>query len=339
MQAPKTQAQIKRLSPDRVRAEYADLADQFGKIMNNEAVYCAGCGTYRSPDAFYESGELKAGLFPICADCLADMATDYDKKRGIRIDNRDKLLRVFHMIDIPFSDEAFKSFRENAVGGASVAKAMISQVHAWAKANKKTWADSVFEGASAMSDPSEGVVRADIRKVFGRGFSEDDYLFLQDQYDDWKARTQVGTKSQETYVQQICSELLGIDKDRKAGRDVSQRLKTLDVLMCSANLQPKQNVGNAATDSLTFGQLIEKWEMEKPISEPSEEFKDVDGIGRYIRVWFTGWLTKALGLKANVFTAEYEKEISKYEVKRREYDGDDETSSIYSEIFGNGDGG
>jgi hypothetical protein len=132
--------------------------------------------------------------------------------------------------------------------------------------------------------------------------------------------------------------LLDIDKDRKAGRDVTNKLKALDILMNSANLQPKQNVANAATDALTFGQLIEKWENEKPISEPSEEFKDVDGIGKYIRVWFTGWLAKALGLKANVFTAEYDKEVSQYEVSRPDDGEDDETSSIYNEIFGDTDG-
>ena len=339
MPAPKTSAQIKRLPPDKLRNEYDDLAEEFNKIISNETIYCAKCGAYHTADAFYASEEFKAGVFPICKDCLADMATDYDKRRDANIDNRDKMMRVFHMLNIPYSDEAYKTFKDKSGDDVGVARVMMDQIMAWAMANKKSWSDSVFEGASVMKEADARVARDDIRRVFGRGLSEDDYLFLQDQYDDWKARTQVDSKSQETYVQQICMQLLDIDKDRKSGKDATNKIQALDKLMCSANLQPKQNVGNAATDSLTFGQLIEKWEQEKPISEPSAEFKDVDRIAKYIRVWFTGWLCKALGLKANVFTTEFDKEIGEYEVKRREYDEDDETSNIYAEIFGDENGG
>ena len=38
-------------------------------------------------------------------------------------------------------------------------------------------------------DKDDVKARAEIKKIFGRGLSEDDYLFLQDQYDDWRART------------------------------------------------------------------------------------------------------------------------------------------------------
>ena len=48
---------------------------------------------------------------------------------------------------------------------------------------------------------------------------------------------------------------------------------------------------------MTFGQLIDKWEQEKPIPEPDEEFKDVDKIGLYIDVFFKGHLSKMMGLK------------------------------------------
>ena len=116
--------------------------------------------------------------------------------------------------------------------------------------------------------------------------------------------------------------------------DVTKKLDALDKLMNAANLQPKQNVSNSANDSLTFGQLIEKWENEKPIPEPTEEFKDVDGIGKYIRVWFTGWLSKALGLRANVFTKEYDDEISKYTVVKPDADDENTSDEVYEQIFG-----
>ncbi len=338
---PKTPAQIRRLSADKLKIEYGELAENYDKlIQNKDMLYCAKCGEYLSPENFYVSDEFKTGRFPICKDCILEMATDYDNRLEAAVDNRDKLMRVFHMLNLPYSDEAYRSFKTKMGEGVSVAQTMLAQIQIWAKNNNKTWTDSVFDKPATDSVIVINTdVRPEIRRIFGHGFTEDDYRFLQDQYDDWRARTQVDSKSQETYVQQICLSLLDIDKDRKAGKDVTNKLKALDILMNSANLQPKQNVSNAATDALTFGQLIEKWENERPISEPSEEFKDVDGIGKYIRVWFTGWLSKALGLKANVFTAEFDKEISQFEVRRSEIEGDDETASIYNEIFGDENGG
>ena len=104
--------------------------------------------------------------------------------------------------------------------------------------------------------------------------------------------------------------------------------------MNGANLQPRQNVGNAATDSLTFGQLIEKWELEKPIPTPSEEFQDCDNIGKYLRVFFTGWLAKAVGLK-NSLSQECEEYMEQYTVKKPEYQEEGNSNDIYTSLFGN----
>ena len=84
---------------------------------------------------------------------------------------------------------------------------------------------------------------------------------------------------------------------------------------------------------MTFGQLIDKWEQEKPIPEPEEEFKDVDKIGLYIDVFFKGHLSKMMGLK-NAFSALYERYIAKYTVKKPEYDEDVDSEVLFDKIFG-----
>ena len=177
--------------------------------------------------------------------------------------------------------------------------------------------------------------RKEIVKLFGSGFTVDDYLYLQDQYDSWCARTQVDSKSQQTYIVRICFKLLDIYKAQLAGKDTEKLDKSLNDLLAAANLQPRQNVGNAATDSLTFGQLIEKWENEEPIPEPSEEFKDVDNISKFLRVWFKGALSRALNLD-NGHSKEYDDYIDEYTVKPPEYMGDDGDGdeSVYTKIFG-----
>ena len=177
--------------------------------------------------------------------------------------------------------------------------------------------------------------RKEIIKLFGSGFTTEDYLYLQDQYDDWRSRTQVDTKSQELYIVRICFKLLDIYKAQKAGKDTDKLDKSLNEMLAAANLQPRQNVGNAATDSLTFGQLIEKWEKETPVPEPEKEFKDVDNISKYLSVWFKGSLSRALNID-NGYSKEYDDYISQYTVKPPEYVGDDGEAdeSIYEKIFG-----
>ena len=140
------------------------------------------------------------------------MATDYDKKEKVYVDNRDKTIKVFQMLDIPFIDSVYQSAlqtTQEAVGEKNRATAYqhsLTIIKSLPQYKGKTFADSDFGDAGNPDDEqlSKRKPRREIVKLFGHGFSNDDYLFLQDQYDDWCARTQVDSKSQQTYVVQIC---------------------------------------------------------------------------------------------------------------------------------------
>lgn len=337
----KTEQEIKSLGVAAVREYAKKLSDTYAKLVNGDFVYCHGCNEFHAVTNFYNDKRFGSGLYPLCKKSLMEMATDYDKENNVRVDNREKTIKVFQMLDIPFIDSVYQSAlqtTQEAVGEKNRSTAYqhaLTIVKSLPQYKNKTFENSEFGDLGNPDDEqlSKRKPRKEIIKIFGSGFSNEDYLYLQDQYDDWCSRTQVDSKSQQTYVIQICMQLLDIYKDRKSGKDVSKKLEALDKMMNAANLQPKQNVSNAATDSLTFGQLIEKWEKEKPIPEPSEEFKDVDGIGKYIRVWFTGWLSKAMGLKANVFTKEYDEEIAKYTVNKPEEYEEGTSNEIYDRLF------
>lgn len=346
MMSAKGDAEIQMLGVKAVKDYAKKLSETYNKIMDGKFVFCHGCNEFHAVENFYNDKRFGSGLYPLCKKTLLGMATDYDKKEKLYIDNREKTIKVFQMLDIPFIDSVYRSAlqtTQESVGEKNRSTAYqhtLTIVKSLPQYRNLHFCDSDFgdEGSPEDEQLSKRKPRREIVKLFGHGFSNEDYLYLQDQYDDWCARTQVDSKSQQTYVVQICLQLLEIYKDRKSNRDVTKKIDALDKLMNSANLQPKQNVGNSATDSLTFGQLIEKWEEEKPIPEPTDEFKDCDNIGKYIRVWFTGWLSKALGLKANVYTKEYEEEIAKYTVHKPEYNEEGNADEIYDRLFGS-DGG
>ena len=105
-------------------------------------------------------------------------------------------------------------------------------------------------------------------------------------------------------------------------------------VICAAMLGGEEYPASAiGIINLTFGQLIDKWEQEKPIPEPEEEFRDVDKIGLYIDVFFKGHLSKMMGLK-NAFSSLYEKFMSKYTVKKPQYDEDFDSEALFDQIFG-----
>ena len=158
-------------------------------------------------------------------------------------------------------------------------------------------------------------------------------MFLEQEYQDWTHRYSCENKSQELLFQRICCKELEINEAQRAGKDTKELDKTLQDLLGSANLKPSQNNSNALTEAKTFGQLIEKWENEKPIPEPDEEFKDVDRIGLYIDVFFKGHLSKMMGLK-NGFSSLYEKFMRKYTVNKPEYDEDSDSEILFEQIFG-----
>lgn len=308
--------------------------------MDGKVKRCEKCGDYlNTRTSYYEDARFKDGRFYICKPCIQFMVEQRTHKNAPTNETKDSVKKVCQMLDVPYLEDIYNSCVKNAQMENSERQkhspfsTYIVQIKSLPQYKGMGWEHSVFP------DDIKAVKEADPRIVntFGEGFSPSDYQYLQQQFDDWCARTQVDSKSQEMYVVQICLQSLDIYKDRRLGKDVTNKLKALDTLMNAANLQPRQNVSNAASDSLSFSQLIQKWEEEEPIPEPSEEFKDVDGIGKYLRVWFSGHLAKALGLK-NAYTDEYDEYIKHYTVTKPQVTEEGRSEDIYSTLFGqNGD--
>ena len=341
---PLTSPEAAKLSIRDLRKEYTALAADYKRVLKNDFTYCPFCGEWKSSAAnFYKSQQTKDGyLHYACKECLLEQATDKNKD-GQLVDNKEKIKTLLMRMDLPFieqiyqdmSDKVDKSGIVDRRGGTVVFPAYITIIKSLPQYNQLTWKDSKFEDTEERLDQLTPInIRKNTIKLFGDGFTTAQYSFLQNQYDDWKARTQIDTKSQETYIINICMLQLQIYEAQKSGKDTSKLLTTLNQFMDAAKLQPKQNVGNASTDGLTFGELIEKWEQEKPIPEPEPEFKDVDGIRKFVDVYFKGHLAKAFGLK-NGYSDLYDEEIAKYKVEKpKPVDGEVTSDDIYGSVFG-----
>ena len=142
------------------------------------------------------------------------MACDYDKKANQYYDNKQKTMDVLKMMDLPYIDSMYQSALTSCAADiqdkhrSTAYQQYITVIKSLPNWRGKTWKDSEF-GVDDEVDENGFMFnskkpRKEIYKIFGAGFSTEDYLYLQDQYDDWKSRTQVDSKSQETYIIRIC---------------------------------------------------------------------------------------------------------------------------------------
>lgn len=331
---------------------------------------------YRSADSNFYKYHSKIysgyGLFiPICKDCLENIYDEYINKykKEFEESKNDKefeeyyfekkvIKRLCMMNDIYYDDDIFESslkYSDNHTMFSAYMK--VSNLIQYKTKNydntleKEEQLKEIQRGLNGgtclydAADSDVGVKDDDKKsitissktiKFFGEGLDDNDYVFLQEQYDDWVARHECNTKAQEEIFKQICFTQLELLKATKTGEDTKDLTATFQKLLETAKLQPKQNHSETMSDAQTFGTLIDKWENTKPIPEIDEELKDVDKIGLYIDVFFKGHLAKMMGMK-NAFYNLYSKFMKKYTVEKPEYKDEEDSEALFDAIFGNQD--
>lgn len=333
----KTKTELNSMNNTQLKVTYLETVEDYQKILDHRYVYCPFCGNYLAKGNFYTSTRTVDGIEHFaCKKCLLKMATDWKQNEEIFYDNKTKTIEILHILDLPFIEDLYESYMDEKNYSideefTTVFQRYMGTIKSLPQYRGLTWKDTVFE--KIIDNTRNNVVRDETITLFGTGFTEEDYLYLQAQYDDWKLRTSIDSKSQEIYIVRICFKLLDIWKAQKKGKDTKELDKSLNDLMNAANLQPRQNNLLDSNDSLTFGQLIQRWENERPIPEPDPEFKDVDNIKTYIDVFFKGHLAKMVGLK-NGFSQFYEDYIAKYTVKPVNNVDENGQNEIYNQLFG-----
>ncbi|WP_099467751.1 hypothetical protein [Konateibacter massiliensis] len=300
---------------------------------------CPTCSTnYTKLDDNFPSSqsELYAGWnyhLPICKKCTDKLFEHYTTAYGG--DEDAAIRRMCEKYDIYYSSSLLSASRKITKNRSRIhsyiSKSNLTQYSG--KTYDTTLDEERVEGVIETLDDIKDSKKAKLKtvKFFGIGFDEDDYVFLEDEYLDWTTRHECSTKSQEEVFKQICYAQLDILKAKREGLSTKDLTKTFQDLLATANLQPKQTKDNTLAEQNTFGTLIRKWENEKPIPEPDPEWKDVDGIVKYITVYFLGHLCKMMGIK-NTYSRMYEDEMEKYKVNKPEYEDDDE--ALFDAVFG-----
>lgn len=316
----------------KLRAAYIKLISGF---------YCHECGQFKRAEDFYASTKTASGKIPTCKACLYRIGTNYDEKTKEPHETKESIMKAFKKADLPFTEELYEAARTSVTNEAGdsrhslVYTAMVTMAQSLPQYQGKGWEDSdcnVLEDEKITLN-SARKAKASTIKRFGSGLTNDDYIFLEDEYQDWCSRYECRLKAQEEIFERLAFKKWEIRKATLRGEKTDQLDKSFQDLLGTSGLQPKQSSADGLSDAQTLGTLIQKWETERPIPECDQELADVDRIGQYIDVFFKGHISKMLGLKNNLSHL-YENFMAKYTVTKPQYDEDEDSEVLFDQIFG-----
>lgn len=327
--------------------------------LSSDRAVCYKCGTEYSRHKGYFPVSYAilhkgVGHAPVCKGCIDKM---YDAYLAQCNDAKAAVRQMCRKLDLYWSDSIF-----DVVCRKATTRTMMTQYIA--KINTVTYAgksyDDTLSEEGTLWDfahntakeveydkpnvPTESFdekeIPGEMLAFWGTGYDPNMYDTLEKKFAYYKesfpqnSKIDLGT---ERLLRQLCILEATIDRDNAAGRSVEKSVNTYNTLLGSLNLKPtqKKDDGEAAIDNTPFGVWIRRWENQRPIPEPDPELQDVDGIVKYISIWYLGHLCKMLGIK-NTYCKLYEDELAKMRIERPEYeDEDDET--MFNDIFGSDD--
>lgn len=326
--------------------------------VNASGTVCRKCGVAygRLKGNFpisYAQLHKGVGYLPYCRSCVDSMYDAYlaecgDPKRAVR--------QMCRKLDLYWNEKSFEAV-EKTTSNRSMMTGYITRVNGLKQAGK-SYDDTLREenamwewGSVLGSEPAPVAVASqpetdesvnmievpeDVIEFWGSDFEPEFVMKLDKRYKHWTDGADLDKGSVSLY-KQICILEEMINKDVAEGRPADKNQNMLNTLLGSLNQKPVQKKdSDAASDNTTFGEWIRKWENQRPIPEPDPELQDVDGIVRYVSVFFLGHLCRMLGIK-NTYSRLYEEEMNKLRVERPEFADDDDESMFYDIFSSKGD--
>lgn len=284
------------------------------------------------------------GYLKTCKNCVENLFVKFTEDFG---DEEIAIERICQLYDFYFNESVLAASKKTVKNQSRIA-AYISKVQINPHIGK-TYSDTLIErrlnsinSINDIDNCNDVFDAKELKKavsVWGFGFEPEQYSILNDMFDDWHSSIVIDGKTRETLVRELCIIKLQMNL---ALRDnnvelYTKLMKTYQDTMKSANLQPKQEDDNDKASEKPIGVMIKMFEDERPIDKCRPEWEDVDGIVKYITVYFLGHLCKMLKIP-NKYASLYEAEMAKYRVEVPELEeADDE--EIFDFLISGGETG
>lgn len=340
----KSPEEMRKLGVSATREAYNNLSYDYNRMIDRDILLCPSCGDWLKADtSFYFDKNFSTNRYPICKRCIMKMVEQRKTDRDEPNETKESVQKVLMMMDRVYDD----AFYEDCVKGAldelkeknrqSPFSTYITALQSLPNWKGKTWKDSSF-GDSQMAISEEEIkinqkTLKNAKKRFGTSYSDEELMFLENEYQDWVTRYECNTKANEEVFENLSLLKLLKKQAIKDGKPTKDLDKQQQDWLDTGNLKPKQSNSDTNANAHAFGTMLQFWEEHDPLPETDPELRDVDKIGLYFDVFFRGHAAKMLGLK-NAFSHIYETFMKQFTVNKPQYDEDEDSEIIFEKVFG-----
>lgn len=268
------------------------------KKKNDDIVQCTACGKFKPKTEFYISyNEMHAanGVLPYCKTCIRNMCNNSMGEL-----DREKTLRMLRTIDRPYIDFIWNKVVTKE--GKNKIGTYLRMINLQQYRNLK-WKDGDLNALERPSEIKPALtdmknvepikteiekfkdfkVTDDIIKLFGNGFTDEEYFHMNNKYQflsaNYTEQTNMHTEALITYVRYKVKEEMAIANDRAADAKTWGELamKQAERAKINPNQFSKADLQGGLT---TIGEIAQAVEQEKDIIKilPKFRFRPNDAV-------------------------------------------------------------
>lgn len=175
-----------------------------------------------------------------------------------------------------------------------------------------------------------------LEKKWGTGYEDDDYVFLENEYNGWAKTKDTDEKGVDTLIRELCLQQLTMRKARESGEGLRKSdYETLTLLMDKCSLTPDRlKESTSGKSAAAFGSWLKDVETMSPAEwiENKKLFKDIEGIDEYVKRTYDRAVRNYIGMSRDfrVVTDKMDKEAEEFKPE--------DISGVYLDSDGDDDG-
>ena len=298
--------------------------------VEKKKITCNICGKEQAPVNYYVSDREEyssIGKAPYCKKCLQVMIIDTNIGK-ITVDKFKSALKI---LDLPFVNSLYVEVMNNEnTNNANMLGRYIKQIGLKPDIKSATYADSImFEirdeqiKNSKVEEVKKEEVTEEMKRFWGRGLENQDYLDLQEMFDNFTRNEEGMDFKKESDYKDLCIYQLQKSKmqfDFESIPKVEKLQKMIDTLSDNLGIQAIQKQQEFDNNKFVLGLVTRYYEDIKKdyIRRWVEDLGHIDPLMDIIQTDYIGGLGAAIGVN-NPLVVEAKKRMEEYSVKLEEY--------------------
>lgn len=262
---------------------------------------------------FYNTTDINTyinGKMPICKHCFKE----YVYVDGVI--NIDRFKTMLMICNYPFYEIEFKSALEdkNETLGTYLKNIQLNHKGATWKSGDVSINEMCIANNGDLVE-NEFKSTPEIIEFWGKGYTNDDYKFLQGYYHDLIRIYDHSLPVQINNYKNMAKTQLQANKCLATGDmgGYDKAMKILSMLSGDSNIKPVQESSADRSQKGGYDAFIKHIEDDEPILDWEKDLGHKDVVKSLLNIYFFGHLAKVLGIK-NPFQTEYDKEMESFTV-------------------------